>query len=423
MKKSASSVSLPWLLLVVLGAASLPALWDVGLFIKGLTPMELFTVDWSTFEYNIFSFGRANLWHMLSMIILEFTAIQLCCMRAFKRDHANSPWILLATSLTRKNRLITPKQYYDLFRENIVQKLVWLLAAFAVVFLSRVNRNPVLLYGGLIVLCSLLAVLWKSRIFWRHKDSTRHYAASGIISFLTISTLAWHFGIMTAIIAYVTTELLLLLLLFLMVKFVPKPNEGAQPAPATPKRLNICLLIDNSGSMDSHERTMERCLRILREKLMAHPLTSLLRICRIDFASRVHSGTFQTPDRLNTDYSAGGGTALYDAIIKGCSELPDADASSIVVPFTDGEDSGGGATQNMAANAIRDYERAGGIVAYINFAANPNIPTYLGITDVLSVAHASEAALNGIFDKLLESIDAALTATAKGEKTTKFFLS
>lgn len=425
-------IRIPWSVWPLFIVASIPAALDVWAFIIGLTPKEIFGADWSAAEYSLLSFGRFNLWHMLSMIILEFTLIQACLNRAYRRDRAQSPWVLLTYSLIKRQMLMTQKQWWDLFRENLLQKISWLGAAFIVVYLSRINRNPALLYGGLIALCGTMAALWTSNLFWRHKDSTKHYVRQGAISFITVAALAWNFGFEAAVWMYVTVEVLLFALLKIAIWVVkPEPEEPVDETAPKPKTLRVVLkfLIDESGSMldNGKDVCMRKCLAMLKDKLIDLLSADLLLLIRIGFGDCVskHARLCLVED-FDTSYNPNGGsTALNDAYIYGCSSTPEEDTIEIVVGLTDGEDSGHGASTNQVRTAVENYIERGGIVAYINFGANPKTPESFGIDpkNVRSVMGCSEQELNYLFDELLKGILATVEDAAVGRRRETFFVS
>ena len=336
-----------WLLLI---AASVPALIDVGIFLIGLTPAELYRVDGYAVEAVLFDNFRYgfSIWHMFSMLALEFTAIQLVLAKRFRRDRAQSPWILLTSSLSQKRPLITPSQYFKLWKEELLQKIVWLCAAFVVVFLSRVNRNLALLYGGLVVLCIVMAVLWRTKIFWRHKDATKHYALAGGIQFLTVTALSWHYGIPAGILAYIVSDLLLFALLFIAWRTIsPQPEQADAPV-AAPSRIYVSLWGDKSGSMSGSVRDAISAIKYIvkelnesgREVFVQLGLfgSSDIDLVRDWCPASEMAKYVDSPTGLARVYDADGGTPLNRTIVHAKNQLAKiSDGMPVAIIVTDGE--------------------------------------------------------------------------------------
>lgn len=74
------------------------------------------------------------------------------------------------------------------------------------------------------------------------------------------------------------------------------------------------ILIDASGSMDQDERNVRDGIQNLKESLQGFPESSSIAISISEFNSYLNLGEFQRVQNISTNYSAGGGTALYCSI-------------------------------------------------------------------------------------------------------------
>ena len=357
-----------WYIWPLLIAASIPALIDVGVFLIGLTPAELYKVDSYAVESILFDEFRYgfSFWHMLSMLVLEFTAIQLVLMKRFRLDRAQSPWILLSSSLRQGRLLITPGQYFKLWREELLQKIVWLCAAFIVVFLSRVNRNLFLLYGGLIVLCIIMALLWKTKMFWRHKNATKHYALAGGIQFITVTALSWHYGIPAGILAYVASDILLCILLFIALRTIPPQSEQTDAPAAVPSSIYVSLWGDKSGSMNGSVRDAINAIKHIVKELNESEREVFIQLGLFgnDDVNLVRNWCpasemtkyVDSPTGLARVYNANGGTPLNQTIVHAKNQLTKiSDGMPVAIIVTDGAASDG-RYESEAQRACRSIE-------------------------------------------------------------------
>ena len=433
----------PLWLLVILAAASIPAAYDVGIFLWKLLPMELLRND-SAAQYAFSDLWNFNVWRMLSMLALEFVAIQLCMARAFKRDQAQNPLVVLALSIGAKEWLASPKKQFKMLGENLIQKIVWLSAAFVVVFISFTGDNAIQIYGTLIGLCIFLAILWKkTRLLWWDRESTAHYMATGVAPFITTTALAWHHGIVAAALTFVfyATGLLVLMLVAHVSIGAPNQEEVEEAADISrppellveaatgsetetrPKPINFYMttVVDQSGSIPNE--AMSAALEEFVEVVSAHPFAYLLRIRRINYSGTVQeAGPFTSIKDFDTSSSSDGTTATNCAIKYSCSFAPEKNASNSIVLVTDGEQNAGTTSDEAASQSRQTWEKKGGNIAGICIGSGSRTMERLGIKNYATVHGDSKEAMKEHIKKVANGVLGTLDEAAKGKISKQFRL-
>lgn len=175
----------------------------------------------------------------------------------------------------------------------------------------------------------------------------------------------------------------------------------------------IFVGIDKSGSMGIFEDDMRKALNEFKDALINSKEVDELLIARADFNHTTNIGGYKKVFELNTDYTTGGGTALYDLIIEGKDKLVDymqylkdqgMRVKAVFAVFTDGQDEH---SQNYIAdakNSIAQMNDKEITTAFISFGSNAKgIGTTLGFKNILDVS-SSASELRKAFNCLSKSV-------------------
>ena len=157
----------------------------------------------------------------------------------------------------------------------------------------------------------------------------------------------------------------------------------------SPSVMLVDFLIDGSGSMDSYERAMRECLEQYRGAMVNSKQADEMMVSKTVFESRIETGGYVAPEDFNTDYTAGGCTRLYDAIIDRRQRMLDymeqlknngTNTRACMVILSDGADNDSQYRANDARKAIQDLISKEITVAFIAFGQEA-----FGIADSIGV--------------------------------------
>lgn len=157
----------------------------------------------------------------------------------------------------------------------------------------------------------------------------------------------------------------------------------------SPSIMLVDFLIDGSGSMHKHERTMCECLEHYKEAISNSKQADEMLVSKTVFESTITTGGYVQPEDFNTDYSADGRTRLYDAIIdrrqrmlEYMKQLKDngTNARACLVILSDGKDFGSQYHASDARQAIQDLISKEITVAFISFGQEAS-----GVADSIGV--------------------------------------
>ena len=157
----------------------------------------------------------------------------------------------------------------------------------------------------------------------------------------------------------------------------------------SPSVMLVDFLIDGSGSMDPYERAMCECLEHYKEAISNSKQSDEMLVSKTVFESTIETGGYVAPEDFNTDYSAGGCTRLYDAIIDRRQRMLDymdqlknngTNARACLIILSDGEDYGSQYRASDARQAIQDLISKEITVAFIAFGQEA-----FGIADSIGV--------------------------------------
>lgn len=157
----------------------------------------------------------------------------------------------------------------------------------------------------------------------------------------------------------------------------------------SPSVMLVDFLIDGSGSMYPYERAMSECLEHYKEAIVNSKQADEMMVSKTVFESRIETGGYVAPEDFNTDYSAGGLTRLYDAIIDRRQRMLDymnqlknngTNARACLIILSDGEDNGSQYRASDARQAIQDLISKEITVAFIAFGQEA-----FGVADSIGV--------------------------------------
>ena len=157
----------------------------------------------------------------------------------------------------------------------------------------------------------------------------------------------------------------------------------------SPSVMLVDFLIDGSGSMDPYERAMCECLEHYKEAISNSKQSDEMLVSKTVFESTIETGGYVAPEDFNTDYSAGGCTRLYDAIIDRRQRMLDymdqlknngTNAHACLIILSDGEDYGSQYRASDARQAIQDLISKEITVAFIAFGQGA-----FGVADSIGV--------------------------------------
>ncbi|MBQ3544749.1 MAG: hypothetical protein IJA34_07180 [Lachnospiraceae bacterium] len=141
--------------------------------------------------------------------------------------------------------------------------------------------------------------------------------------------------------------------------------------------------------MTQYERAMRECLDHYKEAISNSKQADEMMVSKTVFESTIETGGYVAPDDFNTDYSAGGYTRLYDAIIDRRQRMLDyieqlknngTNARACFIILSDGKDYGSQYRASDACQAIQDLISKEITVAFIAFGQDA-----FGVADSIGV--------------------------------------
>jgi uncharacterized protein YegL len=185
----------------------------------------------------------------------------------------------------------------------------------------------------------------------------------------------------------------------------------------------IMVEIDNSGSMEPYKNDMITSLNNFRDALQNSKEADEMLVARANFSSNIQVGGYKKIDQFDVNYSAGGMTAMYDAIVKGADELfkymeylkqQGMRVKAVFSIFSDGEENSSRATLQEAKSKIKELNDKEVVTAFISFGSDAMMEAKrLGVKNILQVG-SSASELRKAFDCLSKSvIDASKSVVSK----------
>ena len=189
---------------------------------------------------------------------------------------------------------------------------------------------------------------------------------------------------------------------------------------------------DRSGSMDDYTGDMKIAMSNFVKSIQDSKQDDEMLVSVTEFSDDVSSSGFQNVADISTDFSAGGCTAMYDAIIVAAHQLADymdqLNNSGVrtrggLVIFSDGDDNVSQSSAKEAADAISALLKHEVVVAFVAFGSDAHgIAQNLGIKqqNVLET-DASPSELRKIWGILSKSAISSSKSAAAGASQSSFF--
>lgn len=200
----------------------------------------------------------------------------------------------------------------------------------------------------------------------------------------------------------------------------------------------IRLIIDKSGSMSPFESIMVDCLNKFKSAIEGAKESDEMLIGKTLFDSNIDASGYRFIADFTSNYSAGGNTRLYDAIVKEQKDLIDGKGNgymehlqqngikvkAVLAIFSDGEDNSSQCSANDTRKAIEFLHSKEIIVAFVTFGNGAEgIAKQIGVKDqnILQI-DATESGLRKVFEVLSKSAISASKSTGAGNPTDSFFV-
>lgn len=193
---------------------------------------------------------------------------------------------------------------------------------------------------------------------------------------------------------------------------------------ASPSIMLVDFLIDGSGSMDVYERVMRECLEHYKKAIVNSKQADEMMVSKTIFESRIETGGYVAPEDFNTDYTAGGCTRLYDAIIDRRQRMFDymnqlknngTNARACMIILSDGEDNDSQYRASDARKAIQDLISKEITVAFIAFGQDA-----FGIADSIGVKKNNVKEVSNDESELRKVIDLVSKSAISASKKASF---
>lgn len=192
------------------------------------------------------------------------------------------------------------------------------------------------------------------------------------------------------------------------------------------ENVNLMLIgIDGSGSMSSYRNDMMQCLTDFKDALENSKEVNEILVARADFASDIDIGGYKAIDEFDTSFSAGGCTAMYDAVVEGSAKMLEyrkylrdqgVRVKCVFAIFSDGYENGSKADVAAARQAIANLNREEITTAFISFGSDAKVEAQkLGFVNMLEVG-SSASELRKAFNCLSKSvIESSKSVVADGD--------
>lgn len=141
----------------------------------------------------------------------------------------------------------------------------------------------------------------------------------------------------------------------------------------------ISYIIDESGSMGSYTTDMQDALQVVKDTIQGSKEADEMRVSVTRFSGRVTTSGYQEVENIDTQYSPGGCTKLYDAIVGVQKALYAGDGSgymeqlknngnrpkAVVFIFSDGNDNYSDYTKSDARKSIEFLQKDNEICRFV----------------------------------------------------------
>ena len=192
------------------------------------------------------------------------------------------------------------------------------------------------------------------------------------------------------------------------------------------ENINLIFLgIDQSGSMDAFRSDMKHSLAEFRDALKDSREAEEILVARADFEDKITVGGYKKIGEFDTSFSAGGCTAMYDAVTEGTRRLREyrqylkdqvVRVKAVFAVFSDGLDNASMSSFGEAKKCVDFLNDEEITTAFISFGGEAAKEAKdLGFRNILDVT-SSASELRKAFDCLSKSvIESSKSVVADGE--------
>lgn len=180
------------------------------------------------------------------------------------------------------------------------------------------------------------------------------------------------------------------------------------------ENINLIFLgIDQSGSMCSYNNDMKHALAEFKDALIQSKEADEILVARANFASGIEIGGYKKIEEFYAGFTAGGSTAMYDAITTGTDKLKTyreflktegMRVKAVFAVFSDGEDNDSKSSFSEARRAVEFLNNEEITTAFISFGGKAvQTAKDLGFRNLLDVS-SSASELRKAFNCLSKSV-------------------
>lgn len=192
------------------------------------------------------------------------------------------------------------------------------------------------------------------------------------------------------------------------------------------ENINLIFLgIDQSGSMCSFSSDMKHSLNEFKDALINSKEADEILVARANFENSIDIGGYKKINEFDTAFSAGGCTAMYDAITEGTEKLKEyrqylkdqgVRVKAVFAIFSDGIDNSSNNGFSEAKKSIEFLNNEEITTAFISFGGEAtNEAKSLGFRNILDVT-SSASELRKAFNCLSKSvIESSRSVVADGD--------
>lgn len=192
------------------------------------------------------------------------------------------------------------------------------------------------------------------------------------------------------------------------------------------ENVNLMMIgIDRSGSMMRYRQDMIQCLLDFKNALSDSKDSNEILVARVDFDDSIDASGYKNIQEFDTNYAAGGCTAMYDAIMEGSKKMLEyrqylrdqgVRVKCVFAIFSDGYDNESSVSMSAARQAVEHLNDLEITTAFISFGSDAkNEAQKLGFMNLLEVG-SSASELRRAFNCLSKSvIESSKSVVADGD--------
>lgn len=192
------------------------------------------------------------------------------------------------------------------------------------------------------------------------------------------------------------------------------------------ENVNLMMIaVDNSGSMLNYMSDMDKCLKGFKDALKDSKESNEILVARANFSNDTEIGGYKPIGEFDTNFSAYGGTALYDCVVQSSQKMLEyrkylrdqgVRVKCVFAVFSDGCENASTATISMAKQAVSNLNSEEITTAFISFGNDAQQEANnLGFKNLLTVG-STATELRRAFDCLSKSvIESSKSVTSDGD--------